>query len=1033
MKSTDNKVVFYPFTTGMHQEFGEHGAPPGTLYSVTNSRLDTDGCLIKRPGMSGLTGASPAAFPQLTGNGVSYDPALSRFVTTVGDTPTIGIGNGDVFGRDSISGEFIFSGRCSTAQPVKKRKGDVGGSLTTSVSYRGHQPGVAVNSSGYVLTVSLGATATGTGKLMLETPDGTRVLFQRTIGGGGIEKIQCLAVGATFYVIWQLNAEIYGAAVSVTGGVGAGTLLGTLASSAHYWDTSAHDGTSWYLVFQSGAATVRVDKFSALTSSANTTFAVTGTCPVSIYASDDQNKVWVGYYNDPTVTGNVRYRVRATLDLAEVTAETTIVSAADIYGPPLFGEHYNATSPIQTTACRYVYRIVNTTGTMLRGMGAGVAYSDGTVATGPFLTYHCIPISKPDNYNRVWVQHCPPGGESTSLGQGRALLLRLNSATAPTIELASPLTPWLGVDGPEFSQNRFHAIARNSTKSYWAFPQALTNLTGSPLVGLTAYEYTVSDQEQTVDTEKLDTTTVIAGTPFEAFGFIDAPTSISASGVAEIGFAHRPTIISLTQTAGSGIAAGTYSYRAVYEWVDMDGRRHRSAPSLPVSITLTDVDDVTLVVSAIHMTTRRGSATTNDIAIRVYRTQNAGTSYQRLNVAGSGTTTAGITSILDQESDSSISDNEFLYTDGGVLDNVLAPSCRFLAKSEDRVWCGGLWDASIVECSKVLVPGEPVQFTGDASHQVVLPGACTGLAYMDGNVVAFTENEIYLISGDGPNDQGIGSFPPPRKMAQGVGCTSYRSVLETNVGTMFQSRRGIEMLPRGFGPVQYVGKNVRGLVQTTGLVECLGSAVYLNGKQHLARFLMGTTGATTATSVLTYDIERGEWFRDTVSQVMATFGVWPDGFVGVADYLDTSAYTYPIWYENGVQLGDGGTNAHIVQTIQTATWYPFPGGPCGWGSFNKIQIAVSPVDVATSHTISASIDVDENTAQAPDAWTISIGVGVAHREALVRVRQGSGVAVTLTDAAVTVANAGSRYLGLALELEPSGGIHIANPNNDERR
>jgi len=259
MKSTDNKVVFYPFTTGMHQEFGEHGAPPGTLYSVTNSRLDTDGGLIKRPGFSGITGAAPAAFPQLTGNGTTYVQEQSRFVTTVGDTAVIGIGNGDVFARDSISGEFIFSGRCSSAQPVKKRKGDFGGGTGGSLAYRGHQPGIAVNSSGYVLICPQVNTATGIGKAIIEAPDGTRVMFHPTVGGVAVEKIQCLAVGSTFYVIWQIAAEIFAAAVSITGGVASGTLVGTLASSAHYWDTSAHDSSTWYLVFQSAVGTIRVD------------------------------------------------------------------------------------------------------------------------------------------------------------------------------------------------------------------------------------------------------------------------------------------------------------------------------------------------------------------------------------------------------------------------------------------------------------------------------------------------------------------------------------------------------------------------------------------------------------------------------------------------------------------------------------------------------------------------------------------------------------------------------------------------------
>ncbi len=68
----------------------------------------------------------------------------------------------------------------------------------------------------------------------------------------------------------------------------------------------------------------------------------------------------------------------------------------------------------------------------------------------------------------------------------------------------------------------------------------------------------------------------------------------------------------------------------------------------------------------------------------------------------------------------------------------------------------GLWQQNIIQSSKIIVPGEPVQFSDLPSFQVPLPvaGACTGIAAQDGTLVAFTATAIYSVQGLGPNDQG---------------------------------------------------------------------------------------------------------------------------------------------------------------------------------------------------------------------------------------------------------------------------------------
>src|SRR5690606_15421906 len=91
----------------------------------------------------------------------------------------------------------------------------------------------------------------------------------------------------------------------------------------------------------------------------------------------------------------------------------------------------------------------------------------------------------------------------------------------------------------------------------------------------------------------------------------------------------------------------------------------------------------------------------------------------------------------DHATDSEITDNEILYTDGGVQPNDLAPSCRFMALGEDRLWLGGLFDGDILQASKRFVPREPIQFSDHDAFKVRLPFDNTGIAYLDGALVAF--------------------------------------------------------------------------------------------------------------------------------------------------------------------------------------------------------------------------------------------------------------------------------------------------------
>ena len=67
-------------------------------------------------------------------------------------------------------------------------------------------------------------------------------------------------------------------------------------------------------------------------------------------------------------------------------------------------------------------------------------------------------------------------------------------------------------------------------------------------------------------------------------------------------------------------------------------------------------------------------------------------------------------------------------TDGGVAPNTLCPPHLFQAVCSSRLWVAGQLDRCLVTSSKILVEGEPTQFSDLDAFSVFLPQKCTGIA-----------------------------------------------------------------------------------------------------------------------------------------------------------------------------------------------------------------------------------------------------------------------------------------------------------------
>jgi len=1050
VRTAEKQPEFIKLNQGMDQSGGTRGGAPGTLYRVDNCRVRSGG-LQKRCGSAAIASTSSGFVSERTlGDTTSFSRPTEKasLIGRLGAQKIAAATSGWVFAYQGTLWRYL--GSVSGAQPVRKRLGIAPSDPTNAVGP--YAPACAVNSAGYI------CTAAGFGselRITLESPDGQVLYTSTTTLGAAAVVVRVVAGSATrFYVLAQptdgtdvTRITVFISSSQAVSASGFATLI-TLANASSTWDASSYDGTTWFLVYQSGATTVTVAEYSTAdtpVAGSSATFATTNNLTyLSVWADSVTDRVWVGVVDDPASTPSAQYRVYT--DAVVLSVGPTVIQTGSSSTPisvPLFGPLYVRTPVAGDAFGVYSQLAVNPD----RWSTTGLAIQAGSLTRETVQAGSMAPISKPDAQQRVW---CMTHGAGANFQIAKAVLLRFvgtefigEHVSDPTavVELASPDMVSMGATyhptaAPGLS---FHAVGVTSEaaggKTYFALPFVLNTRTNAssatePLTRVDVYEYTRYNQEPHRQVVPLGRSGVATGQPTELWGELATNSGgIQTHGGVELGYTQAPVLQAATTTpSGSGLAAGTYVYQAVRQWVDDEGNRHLSAPSAEYTLTLAVQSSVAIRVPNALVGQRSNiydPAGFRYPDILLYRTQNGGTDAQQVPILGVDNTT--YMAFTDTVADSIIDDNEFIYTAGGVLPNVLAPSCRYIAVSEERLWCGGLWDSNIIECSKIRVPGEPFNFTGHASHQVVIPGEVSGLAYMDGQVCVFTEDAIYLVSGDGPNDQGAGGFAPPRALVRGVGCPRDQSasILETEIGILFRSKMGFYVIPRGFGSPQYIGDKV----QDEDTVV-LSAATTTTSEHRLARFLVCAEGETKSDTVLTLDLTTGHWFRDTyqvngsiTGQGFSEIGEWPDGLALMSYGLDRTDNLSIIWAESESLTGDAGAagagaTTYIAQSIVT-NWVQVAGE---LGLFRCSEVVVKCEPVGSSSALSMTVETDANSDQTGGPWTITTAVEVAYRSVTVSEPQCTELRVTVSDAAGAANSAGVRFLALGLQTMPLQGI-----------
>jgi hypothetical protein len=381
---------------------------------------------------------------------------------------------------------------------------------------------------------------------------------------------------------------------------------------------------------------------------------------------------------------------------------------------------------------------------------------------------------------------------------------------------------------------------------------------------------------------------------------------------AEQGFHLFPEGIAaptITPAAGA-LGGGAYQWRWVYEWTDLQGQVHRSAPSPAVSYVATANDSAAFVVPTLRLTGK------SLVRIVGYRTAVNGSIFYRLGTIASPTLndkTVNSVAFTDGASDASIAGNELLYSDGAAgseLENIAPGGASLMVSHRGRAFCKV--GPQRVAYSKLVEDGRPVEFN-DGLY--IMPdtrgGEVSALASMDDKLIIFKDRAIFAINGDGPDFTGAGSYPEPVLVTSDVGCNEPRSVVLTGAGLLFKSAKGIYLLDRSL-QVTYIGAPVE---DYNGLT--LTSATMVPGSNQVRWTSSGSVVIEDAprTGVgLVYDYVFNQWGTFTNHDAVAAT-VWN----GVYTLGKSDGRT---WTEDSTTFADAGA---WVRLKLTTSWLTFAG------------------------------------------------------------------------------------------------------------
>jgi len=791
------------FSKGLNLKVDPYQVPVGNFLSLVNTVFDKVGRLTKRNGFAPLT---PLPMP------------TSYLTTFNGDLQALGE---NLLSYSAGQGQWLNKG---STYPI---------TLSTMPLIRNAveqvQTDVAIASNGVICTVytETNGTTTTYKYALADSVTGQNIVAPTLIppGAGTITNApRVFLLGNNFIILFEnivssIEELQYVAISSMTGTVIASDVV--VSASFTNSTTLAYDaavaGSTMYIAWNGGASSgIKVTSLSqqlVLGSTVNPDPAHSATImSVTVDVTQSIPTVWLTYYDSATTVGytmNLNGGTLATIlpptGIMSPTTVSSLTSAAqnmvntivwevDNFYDIAHGYSINSSIPSHYVQLRSITQTGSTISSFVSARSVGLA-SKAFIVNG--VVYYLAAYQSPYQPTYFLID------ASTSTEAAPIVVARLaysNGGGYLTTGLPNAVVIGNTVQIPYLYKDLLEAQAPAAAQSIdLSAPQVYTQ-TG---VNLVTFNFTT---DGLVSAEIGNTLQLSGGflwmydgyEPVEQNFFL-WPDSINAAGSA---------------TPGS-MTPQQYYYQVTYEWTDNQGNLHRSAPSIPVTVTLTSDTSVTLGIPFLRLTYK----VITPVRIVIYRwsTENP-VYYQVTSITQplqNNTDTDAIT-YNDGLADSAIIGNNIIYTTGGVIEDIGAPSTNIMALFDDRLWLVDAEDPNLLWYSKQVIEATPVEMS-DVLTFYVAPstgaegstGDITSLYPLDDKLIIFKSNAIYYINGTGPDNTGANSgYSQPIFITSAVGCENIRSIVLMPNGLMFQSAsKGIWLLGRDLSTT-YVGDAV---------------------------------------------------------------------------------------------------------------------------------------------------------------------------------------------------------------------------------
>lgn len=273
--------------------------------------------------------------------------------------------------------------------------------------------------------------------------------------------------------------------------------------------------------------------------------------------------------------------------------------------------------------------------------------------------------------------------------------------------------------------------------------------------------------------------------------------------------------IVIDTTVGAHIQANSYI-------VSFDSGAGTITLSLPAtatavgdSMSISSINSVTVNIPTLRLTYK----TANPVKIELFRWSVAQQEFFQVTSILQpliNDMTVDSIAFTDTFADNQILGNSLIYTTGGVIENIGAPSFNSIALFDNRLWGIDAEDPDLLWYSKQVLPTTPVEMS-DLFTLFVSPttgaqgstGSGRCIFPMDDALIIFKSNAIYYINGTGPDSTGANSsYSQPIFITSTVGTINQKSIVMTDNGIMFQSDKGYWLLLRSKQQCVYLGAAV---------------------------------------------------------------------------------------------------------------------------------------------------------------------------------------------------------------------------------